>query len=72
MRKEIRTGAFGLPYELRIEENGHSATNSSGCACSECRNLRAKDGRCTECGKGLENAGLLTRCVGCTASGLGA
>ena len=72
MRTEMRTGIFGGRYELRIEDNGHSASDAGGCICSECQDLRATDGRCPTCGGSMRSAGLLSHCVGCTASGLGA
>ena len=71
MRTEMRKGIFGQPEEVRVEENGHSASNSSGCACTECRQLRAADGRCPECGRSMKGAGFLDRCVACTGNGLG-
>lgn len=73
MRTETRTHPIlGTEYEVRIEDNGHTATNASGCTCNWCQNLRVNDGRCPQCGRSMEGAGMLSWCVGCTANSLGA
>lgn len=64
-------GIFGRLVELRIEENGHSANDTGGCICRECRDLRAADGRCTDCGTTKMKHSVDGRCCGCNASGLG-
>lgn len=68
MRPPILPGM--LPYEVRIEANGHEACDWTGCDCRECRALRAADGRCLECG--ADRPLVDDRCASCTASGLGA
>lgn len=70
-KKIVYNDLSGISFELRIEDNGHTASNYSGCTCSECRDLREKDGRCPECGGCMKEARLLSKCVGCTSSGLG-
>ena len=73
MRKEMRHDEFfGRDVEVRIEENGHSATDGGGCICSDCRRLRNADGRCEDCGTTEMKFSVGSRCVACAASGLGA
>lgn len=66
MHKSYRISWRGVEVETIFEDNGHSFSGGSGCACDECQVMRAKEGRCIKCGSDEMGHTTVQSCYDCT------